>query len=559
MSKKKLTRAQLRERMESIRLDLIQRIEAEDAGLSDAVEDIAARREKVFNPETGFRFFLETYFPHHIRGDSWSEFHDYLIDDVVPRITQSPEAEAEADAAPRGEAKTTLGVQIKSLWDEVRNAKHNVVIISDVEDQAAGSVEVIKTELTENKRLALDFPEVCGVGRRWRVGEIITRQGNKIKAYGSGMKLRGTKHGARRPDMAYLDDIENDENVETPRQRAKLMEWVNKAVLPLGAAGEKFDVLYVGTILHYDSVLNRVLANPFWTSRRFQAIIKWPENMDLWDEWETIYKHEGRKAAKEFYEANEAEMLAGSKVSWEQRPLLLLMTIRARIGKEAFDCEYQNEPVSGEDAIFANMIEAAQFADKDLPSDLIWFGALDPSLGKRNANRDPSAILIGGWHRATVTLYVVVAQIRRRVPDKIIEDVIRLQKQYKCRLWAVEIVQFQEFLKTELTKRGLQQGIPIPARGVKPIADKELRIESIQPHMENGYIRIHKDNTELIDQLRRFPKHAHDDGPDALQMLWALAVGNSAPIEWQSVRPSETHDDFDDDLDEDNTKSMWAR
>ena len=115
MSKKKLTRAQLRERMESIRLDLIQRIEAEDTGLSDAVEDIAARREKVFNPETGFRFFLETYFPHHIRGDSWSEFHDYLIDDVVPRITQSPEAEAEADAAPRGEAKTTLGVQIKSL------------------------------------------------------------------------------------------------------------------------------------------------------------------------------------------------------------------------------------------------------------------------------------------------------------------------------------------------------------------------------------------------------------------------------------------------------------
>lgn len=74
--------------------------------------------------------------------------------------------------------------------------------------------------------------------------------------------------------------------------------------------------------------------------------------------------------------------------------------------------------MSGEDAIFANTIDDALFADKDLPSDLIWFGALDPSLGKRNANRDPSATLTGGWHRPTVTLYVVVAQIRRRVLDK---------------------------------------------------------------------------------------------------------------------------------------------
>ena len=168
MTQKKITKAQLRERMESIRLEMVQRIESEDAGMTDAPADIEARLARVFDVQTGFRFFLETYFPHHIRGDTWSAFHDYLIDEVVPNVTASPEAEAEAVAAPRGEAKTTIGVQIKALWDEIRHAKHNVVIISDVEDQAAGSVEVIKTELTENKRLALDFPEVCGVGRRCR-------------------------------------------------------------------------------------------------------------------------------------------------------------------------------------------------------------------------------------------------------------------------------------------------------------------------------------------------------------------------------------------------------
>ena len=120
MTQKKITKAQLRERMESIRLDLVQRIEAEDAGLSDAPADIEARRARVFDVQTGFRFFLETYFPHHIRGDTWSAFHDYLIDEVVPNVTASPEAEAEAVAAPRGEAKSSLTTKVGPVWCAVR-------------------------------------------------------------------------------------------------------------------------------------------------------------------------------------------------------------------------------------------------------------------------------------------------------------------------------------------------------------------------------------------------------------------------------------------------------
>jgi hypothetical protein len=31
----------------------------------------------------------------------------------------------------------------------------------------------------------------------------------------------------------------------------------------------------------------------------------------------------------------------------------------------------------------------------------------------------------------------------------------------------------------------------------------------------------------LIEQLRHFPKADHDDGPDALQMLWMAAVSGA--------------------------------
>lgn len=60
--------------------------------------------------------------------------------------------------------------------------------------------------------------------------------------------------------------------------------------MPLGAAGENPDIIYIGTILHYDSVLNRTLNNPAWRTARFKAIIQMPENMALWDEWEALFK-----------------------------------------------------------------------------------------------------------------------------------------------------------------------------------------------------------------------------------------------------------------------------
>ena len=62
-----------------------------------------------------------------------------------------------------------------------------------------------------------------------------------------------------------------------------------------------------------------------------------------------------------------------------------------------------------------------------------------------------------------------------------------------------------------------------------------LRIESLQPHMANGLILLHSSQATLISQLRHFPKADHDDGPDALEMLWRNAVSSSAAIEWISI------------------------
>lgn len=511
----KLTRNEFLKQLAELSSALRVKIEAEVEGFNADSASIQTRRKQAFDD---YRFFARTYFPHYVKR-SESVLHEYLFT-RLPEIANSKKSETDAIAAPRGEAKSTLTTQLYVLWCIVTGRKHYPIIGMDAFDQAAIMLEAIKAELEFNPRLAMDFPEACGQGRVWQAGVIVTVNNAKVEAVGSGKRIRGRRHGPYRPDLFVGDDLENDENVASPAQRDKLQSWLTKAVLKLGEAGAKFDVIIIGTILHYDSVLNRLLKNPLWRGKKFRALIQWPNNMAMWDQWEELLLNVGEEQAEAFYKAHKPDMDDGAIVSWpDGRPLINLMYLRARDGHASFDSELQNDPLSDDDASFAKVIT---FWVNRL-SEWVFYGACDPSMGKAGASRDPSALLVGGYNRTTGILDVVEAIIKKRVPDRIISDVIELQKQYRCILWSIEEVQFQEFLKTELIKRSAALGIPVPARGVKPIADKLLRIESLQPHFANGLIRLHNSQHTLIEQLRHFPKADHDDGPDGLQMLWAIA------------------------------------
>lgn len=504
-------------------------IEAEVDGFDPDPAALAERRARAMHD---YRFFARTYFPHYVKKGE-AALHSYLYD-RLPEIIDNGTGDHEAIAAPRGNAKSTLVTQIFVIWCVVTGRKHYPVIVMDALDQAATMLEAIKAELAFNPRLMMDFPEACGGGRVWNVGTIITANDAKIQAFGSGKRMRGLRHGPHRPDLVIGDDLENDENVRSPEQRDKLENWLKKTVLSLGEADDTMDVIIIGTILHYDSVLSRLLKNPLWSSKKFRSIERWPDNMSLWEQWEERLLNEGPEAALQLYTRCKDEMEAGAIICWpDGQPLYKLMVKRARDGRAAFDSEQQNDPVSGDDAPFAHILDGCWWTS--LPPNLIYFGACDPSLGKAGASRDPSALLVGGYERLTGRLYVVAAPIKKRLPDRIIEDVIALQREFNCVLWVVEAVQFQEFLYTELVKRSAAQGIPVPARAVKPTADKLLRIETLQPHFANGLIKLNPSQTTLIDQLRHFPKADHDDGPDALHMLWAAALSGSAKIEYQGA------------------------
>lgn len=476
--------------------------------------DAAARRERLARvaAEDGYQFFVETYLPHYVKGPA-SLFHEHIFA-RVPEILGSPKGVRDLFIAPRGSSKSThlsLGL---ALYCICRGLKRYLLEVCDVYAQAALLIEAIKAELTSNTRLQHDFPAACGQGRVWREGEIVTANGIRVEGLGGGQKVRGRRHGPYRPDLVFLDDLENDEAVRSKEQREKLWKWVNSALLKVGPPDGSMDVIWVGTVLHFDAVLVRAAKSPVWNVTKFQAIVKWPDRMDLWEVFEEVYQNEGEPAARAYYEANRAEMDTGAVVNWPSiQPLIQLMLERAA-SHDAFASEYQNTPIADGNP-FGDLTFWVQRS-----REWVFFGAIDPSLGKRGGKGDPSAILVGGWDRLTGRMDVVEASIRRRLPDVIISDTIAIQREYQALLWFVEAVQFQEMLRTTLMQEAARQGVPISAIPITPIADKDLRIERLQPPVAAGLIRFSQAHTTLIEQLQQWPNGSHDDGPDCLDMLW---------------------------------------
>ncbi len=514
--KAKVSRKEFRENLAAMANDFSRWIELAVSEFPADADARAERLDRIADPQSGFQYFLETYLPHYVRGDH-SLFHQHIFA-RVPEILAEPEGARDLFIAPRGSSKSTHLSLGFALYCVMLGHKKYILEVCDVYSQAALLIEAIKAELTSNPRLKFDFPEICGVGRVWREGEIITRNNIRIEGLGAGQKIRGRRHGPHRPDLMFFDDLENDEAVRSPDQRKKLENWVNRAALKVGPPDGSMDVIWVGTVLHYDAVIVRAAKSPVWRNVEFQAIVKWPDNMELWDRFEEVYQNDGEPAARAFYLANKGAMDAGAVVNWPSMQSLIFLMLERAASHDAFQTEYQNKPIS-EGNPFGKLIYFV------IPTpNLIHFGAIDPSLGKHGKGRDPSAILVGGFDRMTGRMDLLEASIRKRLPDIIISDAIAMQKKHQAHLWFVEAVQFQEFLRTSLMAEAAKQGVALPAVPITPHADKNLRIERLQPPVTAGLIRFNANHSTMIDQLQQWPDADHDDGPDCLDMLWQNAL-----------------------------------
>ena len=436
-----------------------------------------------------------------------------------------------AVAAPRGHAKSTNLTFKGTMHSTLYGYKHYPIIISDSSEQAEGFLDNIRVEFEENTAILEDFGVLAG--SVWRSNVLLTKTNIKIEAIGSGKKIRGRKHRNWRPDLIILDDVENDENVRTPEQRKKLKDWFDKAVSKCG--DDYTDIIYIGTLLHYDSLLAKTLTNPAYRSIKYKAVIQFSQADDLWQQWETIFtglSNDDRESeALAFFQAHKEAMLEGTQVLWEEKLSYYdLMVMRVSEGEASFNSEEQNEPINPDDCLFMeewfDYYNEAEVNFGDPAFD--FFGFIDPSLGKTKRS-DFSAIVTLAKHKGSGYMYVVDADIERRHPDRIIADVLAKERWLRAsfghgyRKLGAETNQFQWFLKEELAKASAKAGLYLPIEEVQQTSDKVMRIQTLQPDVKNKYIKFNRRHKRLLEQLTQFPMGAHDDGPDALEGARSIA------------------------------------
>lgn len=510
---------------------------------SSTKEDVIKLRR---NLGKDFQFFRKYYFSHYHTVDDapfHKELSELLVNAAIKRGMRI------AVAAPRNHAKSTLITLEFVIYCICYHLEDFIVIVSNTNNQAESFLTNIKFELENNIRLKEDFPEVCEIGQkpkppRWRQDDIIAKNGIEVLALGSNQQIRSRKNKQNRPTLIILDDLEAGNTIQSAENYGKLYDYLTKSVLKAGSSIT--NVAFIGTIHCYGSLLSQftdLQTHPGWSKMVYRSIISWSTHLELWERWTRIYNYqesledmEGPDAALKYFEQNKVLMLEGTEVLWPARFTYLdLMIMREQEGHGSFDSEMMNEPINPRDRIFN--IDTYTYFDDKYPTveDLLAglgekkriFGACDPSMGKEGKRGDYSAIVSVVKDTEKGTLYIIDADVERRSPDATLEKIMVYHKIRHYSLFGFESNQAQEFMLSELTRRSSAASIYVPVKSIVNTTDKIARIQSLQPLFASGRLQLSRRLLILLEQMKYFPKGAHEDSLDALQMAVKLAMDDN--------------------------------
>jgi predicted phage terminase large subunit-like protein len=475
--------------------------------------------------------------------DDAPDFH-VKLSRILDAVSNRNRTARIAWAASRGHAKSAYLSNAFPVHEIAYRKRKMILIISETN---AGSMKFIKWvagQLKYNQKLREDFGVILHEQktRNEKDSEIafLTTTNIKMEATSLGTQIRGFRNGSQRPDLILLDDLESRDSNNTPELRQKAKDWLNQDLMPAYDPTQTA-VIFMGTLVHVDSLLNYVL-----TERRdfikntFPAIIEWPKRMDLWAEFERIYKEyqpteaelaemedaeeetatPSARAALSFYDEHREAMDEGAKVLWPDRfPMHNLFLEKVNYGSKAFNTEFMNNPLDEESQIFHPDRFYYYDSGRTFPHKEYHVGmGIDFAMGKQKG--DYSALVTVAKHKITKKVYIVDATIERIHPDKFLEVITQKVKQYQPDIIGAEAQMAQEFFVDKL-KEALQfVGYPAHNR-VKKIHQrqrKELRIEAMLPDIENGNIIFNRDHAILLEHFERYGSRWHDDGPDACNM-----------------------------------------
>jgi predicted phage terminase large subunit-like protein len=483
------------------------------------------------------------------------DFH-VKLSRILDSVSNKNRTARVAWAASRGHAKSAYLSNAFPVHEIAFRKRRMILIISETNAGSKKFIKWVANQLKYNLKLRDDFGVLLHEQKTRNEKDseeaFLTTTGIKMEATSLGMQIRGFRNGSQRPDLILLDDLESRDSNNTPELRQKAKDWLNQDLMPAYDPTQTA-IIFMGTIVHHDSLLNYVLNERHdFIKNRFPAIVSWPERMDLWAEFERIYKEyeptdaeladmetadeqkptPNAQAALKFYEANRAEMDLGAQVLWPDRfPITQLILDKVNYGNKAFNTEFMNNPLDEDSQVFKPDQFYYYESGKQFPhKDYIIGMAIDFAMGKERG--DYSAVLTIAKHKITKKVYVKDSYIERVHPDKFLEAIIAKVSQEQPDIIGAEAQMAQEFFVDKLKQALTYTGYPAHNR-VKKIQQrsrKELRIEALLPDIEAGSIIFNKSHVRLLEQFERYGSRWHDDGPDCLSMAVMVAKRTKSAI-----------------------------
>lgn len=455
------------------------------------------------------RATAQTFFPERFTLPFAEDVHGKIFD-----LIDGSEQKV-AIAAPRGWGKTSIvALALMARWI-LFNHTGFICYINKSHDAASLQTENLRRELVTNREIKAFFGDFKqrDVNNK-EFDEVFSKKAwvaynTLVWPRGAGQQVRGVLFKNDRPGLIVIDDLEDPQKVNNDEIRKGWYEWlyadVIKAIPRIGPNVKTWKIVYIDTLKHEDSVLQKLIDSPDWATVRLEAC---DDNF--------------KSTAPEFMSDDDV------KKEWEEH---------VKAGQtDVFFRELRNLPISTKDSAF----QSGYFKYYNLPyekkpteNDLTMFDVevqqnqnietvviMDPAKTVKIHSAETAIVGIG-IDLTSSRLFIRDAISEKMYPDEIYDALFGMGMRLKAKVLGIEETSLNEFIrqpiKNEMFRRGsFFELIWLKARGGMK---KELRVKELVPYYRGGYI-YHNAScatiTKLEQQLLMFPRSALWDLMDCL-------------------------------------------
>lgn len=402
---------------------------------------------------------------------------------------------------PRGHLKTSIWTQAGTLWDLLNNPHQRHVIVSAKLEIAQAILADIRSFAETKEIFRWLFPDYCPdlashtLKKRCKWGQdrldfpcskwAGRREGN-IQVMGVESSMVSQHF-----DVFTFDDPVNDLNSATKAYRDKVHRWYREALQLRHSPGES-RIRIIGTRWHHDDMYARLVKHEH--NRRDRARLRGEKvTPHLW-----IYV---RRVVEKATDGNGQEIVGYKDVApiWPQRfNKQVIEDIREDNGSYIFNCQYMNNPVSEEDALFKREdIKPIDFFD--IPETLVNFCAVDMAVGDTE-DSDYSVITVASFDPEG---QMFVRQILRGKfsGNKILEHINTMCEKWDVQRVGMETTCFQKVVWKNYKEFSAKMGWNIPWVEMKRGNTQKLkRFLALQPRVERGDF-FYEEGIAEVDQM----------------------------------------------------------